>query len=711
MKRHDQRQTKRGFDSLRRFAPMTATRSRFLTLSALAALGVLIWLVFGQTLRHDFVNYDDKTYVYGNSLTRAGLSWHGIGRAFVDTQTDNWHPLTLISHILDCELFDLKPGLHHLTNVLLHTIAALSLFLFLRNVTTRFWSSAFVAVLFAVHPLHVESVAWIAERKDVLSAVFFFLTLIAYSHYVLAPSFRRYLPMSILFGLGLMSKPMLVTTPVVLLLLDYWPFRRLRDAKSFWRLVIEKIPLLGLSLVSSIVTLSLQLHSPALVGQLPFAWRVQNAVVSAVCYILQTFWPVNLAVFYPHPDDRLSVWQVVLAAAFLIAVTWTAFAARKTRPYLVVGWLWYLIMLLPVIGIIEVGLQGHADRYTYLPTVGLYIGPTWFIVDLSTSLSHRRKILTATAALVVIVLSFDAWKQTTYWRNSETLWVHALAVTSENEVANTNLGMVLSDRGQFDDGLSHLRTALAIRSRSHHRYYDLRVAIILDDIGEVLFRKGQLDEAISYFRQSLELKPEYPYSRYNLGTTLFRKGDVDGAIAEWQKVLSVQRGDPETLTNVANAFVLKGAVREGVEHYEKALDSDPENARALNNLAWILSTAPDESVRDGIKAVALAKKATRISNNDPLFIRTLAAAYAEAGQFDAAVESGSRASEKADAENQHDLALQIQDETNLYRQHLPLRDPSLTTTPGTLRRPDSSLMSGFADQIYDSPFSRIHSAA
>jgi len=273
-------------------------------------------------------------------------------------------------------------------------------------------------------------------------------------------------------------------------------------------------------------------------------------------------------------------------------------------------------------------------------------------------------------------LSFVAWKQTTYWRNSETLWTHALAVTSENEVANTNLGMILSERGQFDDALSHLRTALAIRSRDQHHYYNLRRAIILDDIGEVLVRKGELNDAISYFRQSLELKPDYPFSRYNLGATLFHKGDVDGAIAEWQKVLSIQPDDPQTLTNIANAFVLKGRLREAMAHYEKALQSEPDSARALNNFAWMLATAPDDSIRNGARAVALAEKANQISN-DPLFIRTLAAAYAEAAHFDAAIESGTHASDVADAQGQHDLAVQIQKETNLYRQHLPLRDPGL----------------------------------
>ena len=664
-------------------AEKAGTRSPFIQIAVGVAIVAVVWIVFGQTLGHDFLNYDDKTYVYGNSLVSAGLSPHGCVRAFTDTQTNNWHPLTLVSHMIDCQIFDLEPGGHHFTNVLLHAIAALLLLIWLTQVTGNFWGAAFVAALFAIHPLRVESVAWIAERKDVLSAVFFFLTLIAYARYARASSFARYFTVSILFACGLMAKPMLVTTPVVLLLLDYWPLKRFTNAKSFWHVAMEKVPLLVLSAAASIIALRLQVHSPTSVSQLPFLWRLENALVSYVIYVWQLFWPANLAVFYPHPDDRLAWWQITLAAIFLIVTTWIAFKLRRNRPYLLVGWLWYLIMLLPVIGIIEVGLQGHADRYPYLPHVGLAIALTWSIVDLSATWTRRKAILATAGTIVVVALSFWAWQQTRYWRDSETLWRHTLAVTTDNDVANTNLGMVLSDHGQFEEALSHLQTALVLRSRREHRHYDLSRAIILDDIGEVLVHKGDLDQAIPYFRQSLDARPDYSYSRYNLGTTLFQKGDVDGAIAEWQKVLSFQPGDTETLTNIGNAFALKHMLGEAIQHYEKAIQSDPESERASNNLAWILSTAPDASFRNGVRAVELAKNATQISRN-PLYIRTLAAAYAEAAQFEAAVQTASRAAETADAQGQRDLAAQIREEMNLYRRHLPLRDESLTNAPKTL---------------------------
>jgi tetratricopeptide (TPR) repeat protein len=656
----------------------TSSPSLSSQLGVCSAIVVLIWVVFGQTLGHDFVNYDDKTYVYGNSLVTAGLSPHGLSQAFVDTQTNNWHPLTIISHMIDCQFYNLKAGGHHFTNVFLQTIAAVSLLLWLSNITGRFWASAFVTALFAIHPLRVESVAWIAERKDVLSAVFFFLTLGAYVRYTRARSFGRYLIMSILFACGLMSKPMLVTTPVVLLLLDYWPLKRIADGKSFRRMMLEKLPLFALSAASSIVAFALQVQSSESVGQLPFGWRLQNALVTYVTYIWQMFWPANLAVFYPHPDDRLAVWQVALAAAFLIAITRVAFALRRSHPYLLVGWLWYLIMLLPVIGIVEVGLQGRADRYTYLPQAGLYIALTWLAAEVSRSLPHRKEILAAVGSGIVIILSACAWKQTTYWRNSETLWTHTLAVTTDNDVALTNLGTSLMDRGQLDDAFSYFQRALAVRSRSEHSHYNLSLALIHDSVGNVLARKGRLDDAIVHLRQAIGFRPDYADAHYNLGTALFQKGDLDGAIAEWRTTLSIHPYDAGAHTSLGNALVQKGLLGEAVDHYEKALQSEPDSILPLNNLAWVISTGPDDSLRNNEIAVQLAIKANQLSKEaNPVFIRTLAAAYAQAGQFEKAIEIARRASEQANAQGVRDLAVQIEEDVDLYRRRTPLRDPSL----------------------------------
>src|SRR5437867_757213 len=324
----------------------TTPPSRLAYFAVCGAIVVLIGIVFGQTLSHDFVNYDDKTYVYGNPLVSAGLSLHGLSRAFVDIQTNNWHPLTIISHMIDCQFYDLKAGGHHFTNVLLHTIAALLLFVFLCDVTGRFWSSAFVTALFALHPLRVESVAWIAERKDVLSAVFFFLTLGAYARYVRAPSLGRYLMMSILFACGLMSKPMLVTTPIVLLFLDYWPLER---RSTIAKLLVEKIPLFALSIACCIATLLAQNLALGSTEHLPLQWRITNAIVTYFDYIRQMFWPVDLVSFYVHLENRLSMLRLLVAAIILIAITAIAFAGRKKNPYILVGWLGYVAMLMPVI--------------------------------------------------------------------------------------------------------------------------------------------------------------------------------------------------------------------------------------------------------------------------------------------------------------------------------------------------------------------------
>ena len=699
-------------------------------------LVALIWIVFGQTLTHDFVNYDDKTYVYGNSLISAGLSADGLMETFVDTRTNNWHPLTLISHMIDCQWYGLQPGGHHFTNVLLHSLAAVLLFLVLRQITsvkgqsnagaarTSDWRSAFVAAVFAIHPLRVESVAWIAERKDVLSGIFFFLTLLAYARYVRERSIGRYLTMSILFACALMSKPMVVTLPVVLILLDYWPFNRISDLKSVWRVTLEKLPLFGLSLASSIVTFLLQERSTGSIAQLPFSWRLENALVSYVTYIFQIFWPTNLTVFYPHPEDTLPLWQIAGAAALLVAITWISFVLRRSRPYLLVGWLWYLVMLLPVIGIVEVGLQGHADRYTYLPHVGLYIALTWLIADLLKTSNaewsawdarHRRqsdegrseraraasefqrrtpsieqKTLNSTLGarcwalgvcclVTVIALAIAARAQVSYWRDSETLWTRALAVTKDNDVAHTNYGILLMDRGQLDEALSHLQTALSIRSASSHAHYTLSLALIHGAIGNVLERKGQLGDAIAELRESSRLQPAYSDAHYNLGTALFEEGDIDGAIAEWRTTLSIRPDDVGAQTSLGNALVQKGELREATEHYKAALEAAPDSVLPLNNLAWIFSTSPDGTLRNAARAVELAKEANRLSqNNNPIFVRTLAAAFAEIGQFENAISTAESAARLANSQGQPALAQQIMDDVDLYRRQQPVRDQSLT---------------------------------
>src|SRR5436189_426723 len=465
-------------------------------------LVAVTWAVFGQTLGHDFVNFDDHVYVYENPLVIRGLSMEGIIGAFTHTHARNWHPLTTLSHMLDCQLYGLNAGGHHLTNVILHTISVLLLFLVLKQMTGAFWQSAFVATLFAIHPLHVESVAWIAERKDVLSAVFFMLTLAAYARYARAPSAPRYLLVALLFAFGLMSKPMLVTLPFVLLLLDYWPLGRLGGQKSevgsrLRRLITEKIMLFALSALSCIATLFAQ--GPSAIDQLPFLWRLNNTFVSYVTYIWQMLWTARLAVFYPHPNNRFPLVQVTVGIAFFVGVSLLVIYLRRTMSYLVTGWFWYLGMLVPVIGLVQVGEQAHADRYTYLPHIGLFLVAVWLVADELAVREATAPYAVAAAGVIVVALASAAFVQASYWRNSETLWTHVIAVTSDNDLAHNNLGYLCTDRGELDSAISHFATAASIRSRKLDPHYNVGSAFVEMNLADALGLKGLADEAMLHY--------------------------------------------------------------------------------------------------------------------------------------------------------------------------------------------------------------------
>ncbi len=657
-------------------------KSRVTDLLVCLGLVAVTWAVFGQTLAHDFVNFDDHVYVYENPLVMSGLSTEGIIDAFTHTHARNWHPLTTLSHMFDCQLYGLKAGNHHITNVILHTIAALLLFLVLKQMTRALWQSAFVAALFAIHPLHVESVAWIAERKDVLSAVFFMLTLAAYARYGRAPSPPRYLLVTLLFAFGLMSKPMLVTLPFVLLLLDYWPLGRIGGQKSevgsrVRRLLTEKIPLFALSALSCIATLFAQRQDPSAIDQLPFLWRLNNTFVSYVTYIWQMLWPARLAVFYPHPNNRLPLVEVILAIALLVVITLIVIYLRRTKPYLVTGWFWYLGMLVPVIGLVQVGEQAHADRYTYLPQIGLYIMITWAVGDLfSESTPRARRALVGVAAAIAIVgLGVRALVQASYWKNSETLWNHTLAVTGENDVAHNNLGFLFLRRGELDKAISHFQAALDIRSRNTETHYSLGAALIQNNLGNAFARKRLWDDAINHLQEAVRLRPDYADAYFNLGSVLFQRGRIEQAIAQWQKALAVRPRDAEARRNVADALRREGKLKEAISEYEQALNIAPEDSVALNNLAWILATSSDASIRDGARAVTLAVKAVQATgSSDPNFVRTLAAARAEAGQFAEAVATAKAAKALASTQSKPELASRLEEEIALYRARVALRE-------------------------------------
>ena len=567
------------------------------------ALVAITFAVFGQTFGNDFVNYDDPLYVLDNAHVRAGLTWRGIVWAFTHVHSQNWHPLTSISHMLDCQLFGVNPGPQHLVNVFFHSIAAALLFVFLWRATTRLWLSAFAAAVFAIHPLRVESVAWIAERKDVLSGMFFMLTLIAYLAYTRTRSIGRYLAMSILFACGLMSKPMLVTTPIVLLLLDYWPLERVANLN--WRkLFLEKVPLFALSAGSVVMTLWAQNFALGSTEYLPLQWRITNAVFSYFKYVRQMLWPNDLIPFYVHPENRLAIWQLLLAGFVLLSLTAIAFVRRRQNPYLFVGWLWYLVMLVPVIGIVQVGLQGHADRYTYLPQIGLSIAVAWLTFDLTRSWHAQRIVLSGAGAIVVAILSILSWRQTTHWRDTETLWRHTLAVTPDNDVAHAGLAGILFVRGQVDESIDHYETALRLRDGNAAAHFGL---------GRALAAKQKTDAAVFHFQKALSIQPDYIAASNDLGVALASKGEIKEAIEAWRQTLSF----------------------------------DPDSADAANNLGWVRATAADANLRDGKEALELARRALGSGGENAVVLRTLAAAQAENGQFAEAVAACQRAEELA----------------------------------------------------------------
>jgi protein O-mannosyl-transferase len=683
--------TKRQQDRRPRELPRGVQR-RSITVGTYLLVTGLSLALFSQTIHYNFVNFDDDLYVYNAPAIQAGLTLKGIAAAFTSPHARNWHPLTTLSHMLDCRLYGLNAGGHHATNVVLHTIAVLLLFHVLRQMTGAFWKSAILAALFAVHPLHVESVAWVSERKDVLSAVFFFLMLDAYVRYARAPSITRYLAVTALFAAGLMSKPMLVSAPVILLLLDYWPLHRFEQRSStkgkakiaksgdqrrvIRSLFLEKIPLLLLSAASCVITFVVQKRATGAIPPLPFLWRVQNALASYVIYVWKTFWPTNLAVFYPHPNNTLPIWEVILAIVFLLAITLTAIVFRRERPYLFTGWFWYLAMLFPVIGLVQVGEQGHADRYTYLPSIGLFLILVWAAGDVAAVSQVRlwRGIAIAGSVVVVAALACATFTQTSYWRNSETLWTHALAVTTDNDVAHNNLGYLCVGRGELDKAMSHYETAVKIRSGKLDPHYNLGTAFVEMNLGDALARKGQPDEAMVHFEQAIKLQPNYAEAYYNRGNVLFTKGRIDEAIADLEKTLQLQPNDADAHTCLGNALLRRGSLKDAIAHYEKALLLAAQDPHSRNNIAWVLATASDASIRDGIKAVEFAQRAVELSGDrDPKFLRTLAAAYAESGRFSEAITTAKQAIMIATMQGKSGLAHVLDEDVGLYRAHVPLR--------------------------------------
>jgi tetratricopeptide (TPR) repeat protein len=535
--------------------------------------------VYAPTSRFDFVNFDDPEMVTANAHVRQGMTPAGILWALTSVEAANWFPVTRLSHMLDFQLFGMRSGWHHLVNVLLHALAAIVLFLFLDRATRTRWPSALVAFVFALHPLHVESVAWVSERKDVLSALFWFLALLAYVRYTESPSVRRYLAVTGWFVLGLMAKPMIVTLPLVLLLLDFWPLQRRLGAA----LLREKIPLFALSAAASVVTYLVQRQSGAVGGlaTLPLDLRLGNALLSCFTYLSKMFWPSGLAVFYPYPAE-IPLWQTALAAALMAALTWAALRLWRQAPYLAIGWFWYLVTLAPVIGLVQVGGQARADRYTYVPMIGIAISLAWGGADL---LRRWPRARIALAVVLVLACVPVTWAQVAYWRNSETLFRRTLAVTSGNDVAEHNLGNYLMDApGGLPEAITHLQASLRIQPQSAKAHTDLAAALAR--------MPGQLPEALAEYRQSLRLEPDSPITHTSLGNTLASMGRLPEARAEYQTALRLAPDSAIPHNNLGNTLAKMGQVPEAIGEYETALRLDPNSPEAHNNLGMVLANLP-----------------------------------------------------------------------------------------------------------------------
>jgi len=515
-----------------------------------------------------------------------------------------WHPLTSLTHLLDYQLFGLNPTWHHLTNLLLHIGSTLLLFAVLQRMTAAVWPSFFVAAAFALHPLNVESVAWVAERKNVLSAFFWMLTLAAYIRYTEHPGLGRFLLSVLVFALSTMTKPMVVTLPFALLLLDYWPLGRLRLRRqskkqdlsqpesvqvSFqrvypWRLLLEKIPLFVLGVVLSVITFIVQQRGGTVsgLGNVPLKYRVANAFVSYVTYIRKMIWPGKLAVFYPHPFDKLPVWQVVASALLLLAVTVAVIWFARRRKYLTVGWLWFLGTLVPVIGLVQVGAQAMADRYAYLPFIGLFIMIAWGFLDLSASSRYRKRTFCALAMAGLLALSICTRLQLRHWRNNEALFEHAINVTGDNFVMNNNYANILKKIGQAEKAIDYFYKALRIRPNSHE---------VHNNLGNALHKIDRVDEAIKHYKKALELRPSFAEAHYNLAVLLAKQGKTDEAIAKYREALRFRPDNVDTLSNLAFELAQMGNLNEAIEYYKKALELEPENVIAHGRLGLALAGA------------------------------------------------------------------------------------------------------------------------
>lgn len=676
-----------------------------------AAIAICLALAIGTLLLYlpvggfDFVNYDDPGYVTANELVQKGLTWEGIKWAFAGSHLSNWHPLTTLSHLAMCELFDLDAGKHHLANVIVHAGNAVLLFLVLFRLTRSRWPSAMVAALLAAHPLHVESVAWISERKDGLCLMAWLLTILAYARHVERPGKGRYAALIAMFAVGILTKPMIITLPCVLLLLDVWPLRRapvgnLRDfLKGMKPLVIEKLPLFGLSIFLGVMTIVAQRDGMIVeMERLPMGFRLGNAAVAYVLYLGKMIWPTDLAVFYPHPG-QWPFWAITASVILIVGLSAWAIRLLRRQPWIAVGWFWYLGSLVPVIGLVQVGEQAIADRYAYIPLLGIYAAICFGAAECLRQRERARVMASTGAAAIVIACAWVSSLQLQYWRNSETLFRRALAVTRGNDVAHANLGAFLGNNGKMVEAREHFLEAYKINPHGPRTLENL--AILADFAGDAAAaaryrseliaevggspedylavarsfgKSGDATKALEHFTEALRLDPNLDAARVELGLIYARLGRFEEAEAAFSSVVARKPNDAQARYYLALAQGSLTRMAAAIESLNVALKLRPDWPAALNTLAGIRASHLDAQWRDGAAAVALAKRAVDLSGGtNALYLDTLAMAYAETGEFEQAVKTETAALQAASAAGQGGLSGALEERRELFRKGLPYR--------------------------------------
>ena len=594
--------------------------------SVFVCLGLagLVLAVFGQAGGFPFINLDDEDYVYGNVTITAGLNWQSVPWAMTHVVSCNWHPLTVLVHMLNCTFFGTSPGGHHLVSVAVHAATAVLLFLLLKDATARFWPCAWIAAIFAIHPLRVESVAWISELKDVLSGLFFVLTLWAYVGYARRPfSFFRYAAVGLCFALGLMCKPMLVTVPFVLLLLDYWPLQRLLPGASghasLRHLVLEKLPLFALAAAASFGTLAAQAQAVISLQTLSLPLRVENALFSYAIYLRQTLVPIDLSPFYTYPESVVPVLETALLLLLLGGLTGLAAVWRRPRPWLTVGWLWFLGMLVPVLGVVQVGDQAHADRYMYLPQIGLLLLVAFSACEIGKGGLRSLQLLGRAAAVIsVAACAILGWSQTRHWRNSEALWTHALRCNPRNVRAHLQLGSAFVAAKKSTEAAAEFRRALELQPSAEAH----------NDLATVLRWSGRPKEAQRHYRLAIGFEPRQRLSYVCYGELLASQGDLDGAIAVYRRALAVEPKDAEIRCNLGSALSAQQRFGEALEEFKGALSLAPDHFRALSGLCKTLARMGREE-----QAIPYLESACVLNGRDRLrLLCMLAEVYARSGK-------------------------------------------------------------------------------